>query len=395
MQIININKTDNSEIVSSAVKVLTRGGILIYPTETAYGAGVDATNQKAVDRVLEYKARMSGKPLSVAVSDEKMAKEYVQVNQTAQSIYQNFLPGPITVISHGLHRVAKGVESEQGTLGIRIPDYDLILQVMRKLGRPITATSANLSGEKTPYSVGDILNNISNHRRQMIDLILDAGQLRKRPTSTVVDTTMEDYQVIRDGAIKLPDRQDATACASNKEVRSQKSELRSSYISKSPEETQKIAKVFLLKHISVLKQKCLVFALEGDLGSGKTQFAKGLAEALNIKETITSPTFNLILEHPFSPTFPISPSSCHSPNSPYFFHLDTWRLLDPKELDDLSLEQMLKPGNVVAIEWAEKIADWQLATGNWQKIRVKFEHISKNQRRIQISALTSLSSLSS
>ncbi len=108
MKIINIQKTNKSKIIDHAVEVLKSGGILIYPTETAYGAGVDATNQKAVDRILAYKARMSGKPLSIAVCDEKMAKEYISINNTAKSIYENFLPGPITVISHGLHKVAFG-----------------------------------------------------------------------------------------------------------------------------------------------------------------------------------------------------------------------------------------------------------------------------------------------
>lgn len=368
MQIININKTDRSLIIQKAVEILSDGGILIYPTETAYGVGVDATNQQAVDRILEYKARMSGKPLSVAVCDEQMAKQYVRVNKTAQSIYQNFLPGPVTAVSYSFHRVAKGVESEQGTLGIRIPDYKLILEIIKKFGRPITATSANLSGKKTPYSVDDILNNISDKRRAMVDLILDAGQLPKRPTSTVVDTTMEDYQVVRHGAIELPERRDTPMCASI-------------YIAKSADETQQIAKDILLYHINVLKQKCLIFALEGDLGSGKTQFAKGLAKALNIKEAITSPTFNIVRQYHFSS---LSPSSPLSPNSPSFYHIDTWRLLDPKELNELGLEQMSKPGNVVAIEWAEKLANWQLATGDWQKITVKFEHISENQRRIFI-----------
>lgn len=382
MEITNLKKSKKSQVIKKAVQVLESGGILIYPTETCYGAGVDATNQQAVDRVLKFKSRREGKPLSIAVCDQKMASDYCRLNSTARSIFQNFLPGPVTVVSNGLHQVAKGVESEQGTVGIRIPDYDLILEIIRQFGRPITATSANLSGAKTPYSVDDIFNNISDQRRQLIDLVIDTGQLPKRPPSTVVDTMMEDYHIIRQGEIKVKQKENS-----------------SKFISNSAEETQKIAKDYLLSHISALKQKCLIFALEGDLGSGKTQFAKGLAQALQIKELVISPTFSLVRQYQIpsspshsQPSLPSLPSVSFS-----FYHLDTWRLLDPKELDDLGIEQMIKPGNIIAIEWAEKLATgcWRLAAGDWQIIQVKFEHKSENQRLIYISSLSSLPSLSS
>lgn len=366
MKILDLQKIKKSEAIKKAVQVLSSGGILIYPTETAYGIGVDATNQKAVDQVLNFKARMTGKPLSVAVCDQKMAERFVQLNQAARSLYQNFLPGPITVVSKSLGKVAKGVASEQGKLGIRIPDYQLILEIIKKFNRPITATSANLSGDKTPYSVEDVLKNSSGRRKAMIDLILDAGQLPKRPTSTVVDTTLDDYQILRRGAIK---------------IKNQKSKIKSKekvYKTKSPEETQKIARDILLYHAKVLKPRCLIFTLEGNLGSGKTQFAKGLGQALNIKEPITSPTFSLVHEYPI----PSQPSTSSPPSC--FYHIDTWRLLDPKELDDLELDSMIKPGNVIAIEWAEKLAHWPLIAGNWQLVKVKLEHKSETHRLIRI-----------
>src|SRR3989304_1221808 len=100
--------------IDRAVKVLKTGGLVIYPTETCYGAGVDATNQKSVAKVLKYKTRREGKPLSIAVTDQKMASRYVKLNATAKNLYKQFLPGPLTVVSAGKHRVASGVESETG-----------------------------------------------------------------------------------------------------------------------------------------------------------------------------------------------------------------------------------------------------------------------------------------
>src|SRR5680860_1375363 len=188
-KVIKVDSTPTKKIIEEAVKVLEKGGLVIYPTETLYGIGVDATNQKAVDKLLTYKTRREGKPLSIAVNSLQMAKEYVEINPTAHNLYSNFLPGPLTVVSPGLGKVAKGVESEIGTLGIRIPKYELILDIIESFGKPITATSANASYKKQPYCIDDILENISTKQKNLIDLIIDAGQLEKRDPSTVVDTT--------------------------------------------------------------------------------------------------------------------------------------------------------------------------------------------------------------
>jgi len=100
------------------------------PTETVYGAFVDATNPKAVQKLNRYKKRPFGKPYPVAVADQEMAQDYVLLNQTAQKLYRNLLPGPLTVISKAKGKLP-GVESEIKTLGVRIPDYPLIVKVIK------------------------------------------------------------------------------------------------------------------------------------------------------------------------------------------------------------------------------------------------------------------------
>jgi len=133
----------SKKVINEAVKVLQKGGLVVFPTETLYGIGADATNPKAIKKLNNYKKRPFGKPYSIAVSDQKMAEEYVELNQTARNLYRQFLPGPVTIVSSGKHKVAPGVESETGTLGIRIPDYPLVTEIVKNLGKPITATSAN------------------------------------------------------------------------------------------------------------------------------------------------------------------------------------------------------------------------------------------------------------
>jgi L-threonylcarbamoyladenylate synthase len=311
--------------VEEIVSVLQKGGLVIMPTETLYGAMVDATNPRAVRKLIAYKNRPLGKPFSVAVKDIKMAENYVFLNTAAKSLYEKYLPGPLTVISKGKGKMAKDVESERGALGIRIPDYQLVLKTVEKLDKPITATSANASYKKRPYKISDILNNLSQKQKGLIDLIIDAGELPHNEPSTVIDTTYEDPVVLRQGEIKLKNT--------------------SEVLSLSPEDTENIAKNLWQKYETFKGKRAIVFALEGEMGSGKTQFTKGLAKGLGIKEEVISPTF--ILENEYD----------LSKERAAFIHIDTWRMQDPKELLQLGFNKRIIDKKILSIEWAEKTAN--------------------------------------
>jgi L-threonylcarbamoyladenylate synthase len=317
------------DVVDKVCQILDEGGLVIYPTETLYGIGADATNPKAIKKLNEYKDRPFGKPYSIAVTDQKMAENFVELNTPAKNLYKVFLPGPLTVVSKGKHKLAPGVESEEGTLGVRIPDYKLVTEIVRKFGKPITSTSANASYKKRPYTIADILKNISIKQKGLIDLIIDAGDLPHNEPSTVIDTTLDDPVILRQGEIKL---------ASKNEV-----------LSKSEESTQNLAKEIWQKYEGHLRKRAIVFALQGDMGTGKTQFTKGLARAMGITELVTSPTF--ALENEYSSTVHSSRSTVH------LYHFDAWRLENSDELRNLGFEDLVKNKSVVAIEWAERVAD--------------------------------------
>jgi L-threonylcarbamoyladenylate synthase len=325
MQHLKLSDRDQTQVINQALKTFKTGGLVIYPTETCYGAGVDATNQKAVDKLLSYKSRREGKPLSVAVSNQAMAAQYVKLNSTAKNLYCKFLPGPLTVVSQGRGRVAQGVESETHTLGIRIPDYPLILKLISRLKRPITATSANVSYKKRPYSIPDILKHTSKKQQGLIDLIIDAGSLPKNPPSTVVDTTLADPLILRQGRL----------------LKTQNLKQKT-FLSRSPQETSQLAEKLLLKHWFQLLKQPLIFLLIGELGSGKTQFCKGIGKFLQISQPINSPTYTILKEYPYQ----------RYQHQGLFLHLDTWRLQQLEELNQLQLAQQLKPKNVLAVEWA-------------------------------------------
>jgi L-threonylcarbamoyladenylate synthase len=359
------------KIISQAVKVLRAGGLLIYPTETVYGLGADATNQKAVDKLLKFKGQRGLKPILIAVSDQKMAEKYVQLNDTARRLYQTFLPGPVAVISRikrsdpaergrTLRSLAQGIASPEETVGVRIPDYPLVLKIIKAFGKPITSTSANISGAKNPWSIQDILETTPKQKLEMIDLIIGAGQLPRRPPSTVIDTSHEETEIVRQGEIKI----------------GKKAKI---YISDSPEKTMEIAQKIIQKI-----PPSLVLALQGPLGAGKTVFAKGIAAALGVTAPIRSPSYTLVHEYPI----PHPHSSAHNPQSTthnYLYHLDAWRLSQPKEFADLGLEKMLRPGNVIVIEWIDRLAPILDELKQKAKIiLVKIEIVDDKKRNIKI-----------
>ena len=378
MKVIKLDKTNHREATLQAVKILKTGGLIIYPTETCYGAGVDATNPKAINKLLSYKTFRQGKPISIAVSDQTMASNYVTPNTSAKNLYKKFLPGPLTVISKSKSRVAPYIESSTKTIGIRIPDHPLALSIIKKLSLPITATSANASYKKTPYSIKDILDNTSKKQQDLIDLVIDAGTLPKRPSSTIVDTTLDDPLVLRKGDTLIGDLAEG-------QVKAAKLEGVTLINSKSEKQTQDLAKSLLKKNWNHLQQHPLVFLLVGEMGAGKTQFSKGIGEFLGIKQPITSPTYTIEKEYPYT----------HRSLSGKFLHLDTWRMQSLEELDLLNLEERLKPKNIIAIEWADRTLEPLLKLAkqtNTKVITIKirgyepriFSESPSNHRQIKI-----------
>ncbi len=354
MKTIDLLKNTESEIITTAVKTLQKGGLIIFPTETVYGAGVDATNPKAVDKLLAYKSRREGKPLSIAVSDQKTAAKYVKINDQAQKLYRRFLPGPMTIISQSLGLVAPGVESELGTLGVRIPNYQLMLKILTRFGKPITATSANASGKKRPYQTQDIFDNLSNKQLELIDLVLDAGKLPKNNPSTVIDTTFSTPTTLRVGTITTDDNDYLT---SNSEA-----------------ETKKIAKILMLKHWNQIREKGLMIGLDGVLGAGKTIFTKGVAEFLHISDTITSPTYSYIEEYDYQR---------HGVKGK-FYHLDLWKVESELELARLEIEKLTAPNNIIVIEWWSQGQKYLAPMTN---LKILIKENSNKSRKIMINQL--------
>jgi L-threonylcarbamoyladenylate synthase len=185
----------NEESLKEAVNILNRGGVVVYPTETIYGLGVDAANKKAVEKIFTIKERERGKPISIAVSSIEEAKKYCEWNENTEKIARRFLPGPLTIILKRKNSLVKELNPDE-KVRIRIPDHLFVLKLLEEFGKPMTATSANLSGGENPNNAEIAIKQIGGR----VDLVLDDGKCKYREPSTVIDLT-DGLKIYRVGVI--------------------------------------------------------------------------------------------------------------------------------------------------------------------------------------------------
>lgn len=376
-KIIKLTKTNQDKVIQKTIEVLLNDGLVDFPSDTVYGLLADATNPKAVDKLLSFKERKPGHAISVFVSDKNMAEKYVVLNQNAENVINNLLPGPFTVVCKSKHKTDLRLEAENGTLGIRIPNFPLINNLVNLYGKPITATSANLSGLPANYSVSSLLHAISEKKKNMLDLVIDGGTLPKHKPSTVIDTTSGELKTLRLG--------DWFPSAPNK------------LISKSEEETIELGRFLATKFIKKSLSKPIIFLLQGELGTGKTILTKGIGKTLKIKEEIISPTYTLSYEYD-SPLTPKSISQMididvkgisHSitnelTNNIKLIHYDLYRIESPEELKELKFIENFVCGNIYVIEWPERIPEKLISAlkKSAEIAYISLKHLAENTREI-------------
>lgn len=346
--------------IQKAAEVIKKGGLVVFPSDTVYILAVDPTNQTAVDKLLSFKNRWTGKAISIAVLDKYMALDYVYLSDNAKNIYTNLLPGPFTVVSRGKHKVAKGIEAENGTLGIRIPDNQWIQQLLKLVGGPVTATSANLSGRTPNYSI-NFVNRLSKKKRLMIDLVVDGGKLPKNKPSTVIDATEPEIKILRRGDLITGSNQ--------------------TLVSKSEKETEKIAE-FILKKFNNLKfKKPLVFGLSGELGCGKTVFSRKIGKLLGVKEKITSPTF--VIYNEYKIVHKVRSQKVYKAEK--FFHFDLYRLGNKYEFEEIKFLELFEKNVIACIEWPENMGEenFEKLKNRVNYVAVEFKYLDENTREIK------------
>jgi len=196
---------------TEALDYLKSGKTIIFPTETSYGLGCDATNQKAVNKIFKIKGRRPDKPLLVVVPTVEMARKYLEWSPLLEKLSLKYWPGPFTVVSKvkvkseklKVGELAKGVVGSNGTVAVRVSSADAPKYLSEKLGRPVVATSANISDAGDAYDSEELIKTYEGREFQP-DAIIDAGVLPHNPPTTIVSVVGEELKVLRQGAIVIP-----------------------------------------------------------------------------------------------------------------------------------------------------------------------------------------------
>jgi L-threonylcarbamoyladenylate synthase len=196
--IVSLGK-DYDAALSAAVDAVRKGGLLLYPTDTLYGIGCDATNAKAVDRIYRLKGRDTRKPMSVIIANLAMLKDYCEVSPRQQHILERLLPGPYTFLLKSKKKMpACGAEK----IGIRMPDHYFALSVCKNASVPIVTTSANPSGKRDAAEIGEVDAAIAKSKE--IEIVVDGGRCKYAQGSTVID--LVEMKVVRKGAVRDGDK---------------------------------------------------------------------------------------------------------------------------------------------------------------------------------------------
>lgn len=190
----------DARVISQAARLIRDGAVLVLPTDTCYIFAANALDPMAVWKVFAIKRRPLGQPIHMAVRDLDMAEEYVELNQAARLLAERFLPGPLTLVLPRRESVPDILVGGGQTLGIRIPDNRVLLEVVGAAGLPVTATSGNISGLPTPYTVTEVMEQLGPQATGLA-LVLDQGPLPVVITSTIVDLSSSEPRILREGPI--------------------------------------------------------------------------------------------------------------------------------------------------------------------------------------------------
>jgi L-threonylcarbamoyladenylate synthase len=193
--------------IQEAAKIVARGGIIAFRTDTFYGLGADPFNRDAVKKIKQLKGRENQKPILIVISDRDQLKRFI-VNQTRafDLLAEGFWPGALTLIGKAAPAVPEEITAGAGTVGVRLPDDDKVRALVRECGGALTATSANPADEEPAKTAREV----HKYFGDALDLIVDGGSARADLPSTIVDVGEIKPRLIREGVIAWADIQAMT-----------------------------------------------------------------------------------------------------------------------------------------------------------------------------------------
>jgi len=186
------------EQIRQAINILSRGGLVAFPTDTVYGLGADCRNEAAVARVYDAKRRPRHLALPVLLSDVSQMESVAEfVPEIARRLAERFLPGGLTLVLYKAPWVTSLLSGGGNKIAVRVPNHPIPIALIQGVGAPITGTSANITGSPSPVTAEEVRQQMGNR----VDLIIDGGRCPGGKASTVLDLTEEVPKILRQGAI--------------------------------------------------------------------------------------------------------------------------------------------------------------------------------------------------
>jgi L-threonylcarbamoyladenylate synthase len=192
--------------IEKAVEMLKSGNLVAFPTDTVYGIGADAFNKSAVEKIFTAKGRDSKKPLQVLIADKDDLNLIVEKqSDILHQLVDRFFPGALTIVMPAKADFPRWVTCGLDTVGVRMPSNPIALEMIKSFGRPISATSANISGMPDPKDAQQVLEYLDGK----INLILDGGSTPDDVPSTVIDISVNPPKILRQGKLNTEEINEA------------------------------------------------------------------------------------------------------------------------------------------------------------------------------------------
>lgn len=184
------------KLISEISKTLSGGELIVYPTDTIYTIGADIFDEQSVKKVYMSKKRPFDMPVSVSVLDEKMADRIAHLNKAARLLIKEFMPGPLIILAEKKGEVPALLTAGSNTIGIRMPDHPVAREILSTYG-PLTSASANKHSSSNPFTVEQCMKELGT----AVSMYLDCGKSRLGIQSTIVDTTDDNFPIVRKGPV--------------------------------------------------------------------------------------------------------------------------------------------------------------------------------------------------
>ena len=197
---MKIISSKDIKVIEVSINTLKKEKVIVFPTDTVYGLLCDISSKKAVNLLFKIKKRNKKKPLPIFVGNISLAKKIAHINKKQERFLKKVWPGQVTVILKSKKKYFEGV-SKNNRIGLRIPKYKLLNNLLKKIKIPLSGTSANISKKPSSTNIEKIINQFKSEKNQP-DLIVGANKLKKSEPSTIVDLTKSDMKILREGVIK-------------------------------------------------------------------------------------------------------------------------------------------------------------------------------------------------